>query len=97
LNFKLQLIRYYYLISIILRSNRLGDKVLKGLQGTATTTIIGRGAYDAYKSLTDGDNSSEDSSKKDNKSDDNNKSDNSKDNNKNESGKDNSSSPGENK
>jgi hypothetical protein len=39
--------------AIIMMANRLSDKVLKGLQRTAATTIIARGAYDAYNSLTD--------------------------------------------
>jgi uncharacterized membrane protein len=35
----------------VLMANRLGDKVLKGLQGTAATTIIVRGISDAIKSF----------------------------------------------
>lgn len=34
----------------ILMANRLGDKILKGLQGAASTTIIARGIYDAINS-----------------------------------------------
>jgi hypothetical protein len=34
--------------AIIFLASRAGDKILKGLQGTAATTIIVRGAYDAY-------------------------------------------------
>jgi hypothetical protein len=37
------------LSSIILMASRTTDKILRGLQGTAATTIIGRGIYDAYK------------------------------------------------
>jgi hypothetical protein len=37
----------------ILMANRLGDKVLKGLQGTAATTIIVRGISDAIKSFSE--------------------------------------------
>jgi hypothetical protein len=31
-------------------AGRAGDKILKGLQGTAAATIIGRGVYDSYQS-----------------------------------------------
>jgi hypothetical protein len=49
--------------AIIFLASRAGDKILKGLQGTAATTIIVRGAYDAYnkwkneKSNSNGNNS----------------------------------------
>jgi hypothetical protein len=35
----------------IFMANRLGDKVLKGLQGAAATTIIARGILDAINSM----------------------------------------------
>jgi len=38
------------LSSIILMANRTSDKLLRGLQGTAATTIIARGIHDAYNS-----------------------------------------------
>ena len=34
---------------IILMDDRSTDKILKGLQGTASATVIARGAIDAYK------------------------------------------------
>jgi hypothetical protein len=34
--------------AILSLAGRAGDKILKGLQGTAATTIIARGVYDAY-------------------------------------------------
>jgi hypothetical protein len=34
--------------AIISLASKAGNKILKGLQGTAATTIIVRGAYDAY-------------------------------------------------
>lgn len=49
--------------AIISLASKAGDKVLKGLQGTAATTIIARGVYDAYnkwkneKSNSNGNNS----------------------------------------
>ena len=58
---------------IVLMANRLGDKVLKGLQGTAATTIIVRGLSDAIKSLGEG-NSNEKDNSGSNKSDSNNNS-----------------------
>jgi hypothetical protein len=36
------------LSAIISLAGRVSDKILKGLQGTAATTIIARGVYDAY-------------------------------------------------
>jgi hypothetical protein len=36
------------LCAIISLASKACDKILKGLQGTAATTIIARGAYDAY-------------------------------------------------
>jgi len=62
---------------IILMSNRIGDKVLKGLQGTAATTIFARGLYDTYKTL------NEDNSK--NSTDNNNSGNNNTENNNNQS------------
>jgi hypothetical protein len=35
---------------ILLMASRSTDKILKGLQGTASATVIARGAIDAYKS-----------------------------------------------
>jgi len=37
--------------AIISLARRAGDKILKGLQGAAATTIIARGAYDTYNAL----------------------------------------------
>jgi len=37
----------------IFLASRAGDKILKGLQGTAATTIIARGVYDAYNKWKD--------------------------------------------
>ena len=72
------------LLPIVLMSKRLGDKVLKGLQGGVATIIIGRGVYDAYNSLNNNSSSTgsgeNNSTGNDNKSD-NNKSDNNKKNN----------------
>jgi hypothetical protein len=31
-------------------ASRTSDKILRGLQGTAATTIIAKGIHDAYKS-----------------------------------------------
>jgi hypothetical protein len=38
----------FILSAILSLASRAGDKILKGLQGTAATTIIARGVYDAY-------------------------------------------------
>jgi len=51
--------------SIVLMDNRASGKILKGLQGTAATTIIVRGAFDAYRALK-GDNSSSSNSENNN-------------------------------
>ena len=82
------------LLPIVLMSKRLGDKVLKGLQGGVATIIIGRGVYDAYNSLNNnssstgsgennstGNDNKSDNNKSDNNKSDNNKSDNNKKNN----------------
>ena len=46
-------------------ANRLGDKVLKVLQGTAAATIIARGIYDAINSIGgEDDNTNKDSKTK---------------------------------
>jgi hypothetical protein len=39
----------YYIKFNSLMAGRSTDKILKGLQGTASATIIARGAIDAYK------------------------------------------------
>lgn len=54
---------------IILIAGKSTDKRLKGLQGTASATVIARGAIDAYKAWDNNnpdeeDNSSEDKDKK---------------------------------
>ena len=52
IDFNLWIILSYEIIlisSIILLASRTSDKVLKGLQGTAAVSIIGRAVYDAYK------------------------------------------------
>ena len=46
--------------AIISLANRASDKILKGLQGTASATVIGRGVYDAYKTMTEEGGGSED-------------------------------------
>jgi hypothetical protein len=46
------------LSSIILMANRTSDKLLRGLQGAAATTIIARGIHDAYNSWKNGGSSS---------------------------------------
>jgi len=50
-------------------ANRTSDKLLRGLQGTAATTIIARGIHDAYNSWENGGSSSnsDDSKYKDTK------------------------------
>src|ERR1700678_1037406 len=49
----------------IFMANRLGDKVLKVLQGTAAATIIARGIYDAINSIGgEDDNTNKDSKTK---------------------------------
>lgn len=41
------------LLGVILSlATRVSDNILKGLQGTAATTIIARGVYDAYNKWT---------------------------------------------
>jgi len=57
------------LSSIVLMANRTSDKLLRGLQGTAATTIIARGIHDAYNSWENGGSSSnsDDSKYKDTK------------------------------
>ena len=55
---------------IILMAGRSTDKILKGLQGTASATVIARGAIDAYKTWensTPDENDEESEDKKDNK------------------------------
>jgi len=39
--------------TIISLASRTSDKILRGLQGTAATTIIARGIHDAYNSWKD--------------------------------------------
>jgi len=34
--------------AIVSLTNRVSDKIIKGLQGTAATTIIARGVHDLY-------------------------------------------------
>jgi hypothetical protein len=51
---------------ILSLANRASDKILKGLQGTAATTIIARGVYDAYNKWKD-DKSSSNGSNPENK------------------------------
>jgi uncharacterized membrane protein len=41
------------LVTIVSLASRTTDKILRGLQGTAATTIISRGIHDAYKSWKD--------------------------------------------
>lgn len=51
-------------------AGRSTDKILKGLQGTASATVIARGAIDAYKAWensTPDENDEESEDKKDNK------------------------------
>jgi hypothetical protein len=60
---------------IFLMAGRSTDKILKGLQGTASATVIARGAIDAYKAWDssnpdDEDKSEENKDKKDDKKDD---------------------------
>jgi hypothetical protein len=40
----------FVLGTIVSLASRSTDKILRGLQGTAATTIIARGIHDAYKS-----------------------------------------------
>jgi hypothetical protein len=64
---------------IILMSNRIGEKVLKGLQGTASTTIIASGLYDAYKTISE--NNSKNSTDNNNSGNNNTENDNNQSNN----------------
>lgn len=63
------------ILTLILRmAGRSTDKILKGLQGTASATVIARGAIDAYKAWDssnpdDEDKSEENKDKKDDKKD----------------------------
>lgn len=57
---------------ILSLAGRAGDKILKGLQGTAATTIIARGVYDAYNKWKD-DKSSSNGSNPENSNTDKNK------------------------
>jgi len=50
---------------IILMASRTSDKLLRGLQGTAATTIIARGIHDAYNPWKNGDSSSNNDGSKD--------------------------------
>lgn len=53
-------------------ASRSTDKILKGLQGTASATVIARGAIDAYKawdSSNPDDENNSDENKKDDKKD----------------------------
>lgn len=59
---------------ILLLASRSTDKILKGLQGTASATVITRGAIDAYEAWknsnpSDDDNSKDNKDNKDNKED----------------------------
>lgn len=51
--------------AFIFFASRTTDKILRGLQGTAATTIIARGAYDAYNSWKNGGSSSNNDDSKD--------------------------------
>lgn len=51
--------------AIISLTSRGTDKILRGLQGTAATTIIARGIHDAYKSWKGSDSTSEKDDSKD--------------------------------
>lgn len=51
---------------IILMAGRTTDKILKGLQGTASATVIAKGAIDAYKAWESNNNDDEDNSKENN-------------------------------
>nr|YP_009487324.1 hypothetical protein [Russula virescens]AWB36226.1 hypothetical protein [Russula virescens] len=54
---------------VILIAGRSTDKILKGLQGTASATVIARGAIDAYKAW-ESNNDDEDNSKENNNKND---------------------------
>lgn len=54
---------------ILSLANRASDKILKGLQGTAATTIIARGVYDAYNKWKDDKSSSNGSNPENNNKD----------------------------
>jgi hypothetical protein len=74
-------------ILVIWIASRSTDKILKGLQGTASATVIARGAIDAYKAWEGNnseneDNSEENKDKKDTTTNDNNKDKATNDNNK---------------
>lgn len=53
------------LSSIVLMASRTSDKLLRGLQGTAATTIIARGIHDAYNLWKNGGSSSNNDDSKD--------------------------------
>ena len=72
---------------ILLMASRSTDKILKGLQGTASATVIARGAIDAYKSWENSNPEDEDENKKDDNKDGN-KKDTNKDELKNDENKD---------
>jgi uncharacterized membrane protein len=55
----------FILSSIVLMASRTSDKFLRGLQGTAATTIIARGIHDAYNSWKNGGSSSNNDDSKD--------------------------------
>lgn len=55
--------------AILSLASRTSDKILKGLQGTAATTIIARGVYDAYNKWKDNKSSSNGSNPENNNSD----------------------------
>lgn len=61
----------FLLTIILLLASRSTDKILKGLQGTASATVIARGAIDAYKawesSNPDDENKSDENKKNDKK------------------------------
>lgn len=57
------LLEIFILGTIISLASRSTDKILRGLQGTAATTIIARGVYDAYNSWKGNGSSSNDDSK----------------------------------
>jgi len=48
---------------IVLMAGRSTDKILKGLQGTASATVIAKGAIDAYKAWESSNNDDEDNIK----------------------------------
>jgi len=55
--------------AILSLASRTSDKILKGLQGTAATTIIARGVYDAYNKWKENKSSSNGSNPENNNSD----------------------------